>query len=434
MGSAMAAAVDDKLEADPSPMQSSDSATTKGDIAASLQRLRLQVRNNPELSEATKARVDTLINEIYKHLWKGKYDLEQPAAFPPMHIRLKPGATASRIRRSYRWTLEQKAFLRKLINKLVNVGVISRVDSEWCCPVVLVLKPDGNWRLCVDPSKLNEATVPMVWEMPRVREAMQEQLAGMRWMCKFDFCAMFWQIPLAEESRRLFSFYAGALGSYQFNRVAMGELNSSIYTQRMVTHMFANVKRKDGRPLLGNGLIVQTDDVLLYTTSGEDKAASEAEMLEILELFLHTVSCHHMSMHPSKCELFTSSTTYCGLQVTRQGITVDPVRIAGLRNMPAPKTVGDVWQFQAAAGWIREDIPLFSQADATLTEFRTAAMQGYARKNMRQASKIKLTDAGWGPVQQQALTTMREALQQTICSSYRDRRMMACLFTDASTD
>ena len=88
----------------------------------------------------------------------------------------------------------------------------------------------------------------------------------------------------------------------------------------MVTHMFTNVKRKDDRPLIDNGLIIQTDDVLLYTTSGQDEAASEAKMLEILELFLHTVSCHDMSMHPSKCELFTPSTTYCGLQVTRQGI------------------------------------------------------------------------------------------------------------------
>ena len=172
---------------------------------------------------------------------------------------------------------------------------------------------------------------------------MQEQLTGMQWMCKFDFCAMFWQIPLHKESRHLFSFYAGELGSYQFNRVAMGALNSSIYTQLMVTHMFANVNRRDGRPLLGNGLIIQTDDVLLYTTFGDDEDESQREMLEILELFLHTVSCHNMAIHPNKCELFVDSTTYCGLRVTRQGITVDPERVAGLLNMPAPETVGDVW-------------------------------------------------------------------------------------------
>ena len=135
---------------------------------------------------------------------------------------------------------------------------------------------------------------------------------------------MFWQIPLEEESRRLFSFYAGDLGSYQFNRVAMGALNSSIYTQRMVTQMFENVHRKDGRPLIGNGLMIQTDDVLLH-------AKSEEEMLEILRLFLHVTACHNMALNPGagKCNLFVKETIYCGLKITREGISVDPERVAG---------------------------------------------------------------------------------------------------------
>ena len=230
-----------------------------------------------------------------------------------MVIKLKPGATPTRIRRKYRWTTEQRQFLRKLLRKLLNVGIISRVNSEWCCPVVLVIKPDKTWRLCVDPSALNKATVPMVWEIPRVRELIQEELTGMKWMCRFDFVSMFWQIPLHPDSRHLFSFYAGEFGSFQFNRVAMGALNSSIYTQMMVTHMFANVRRKDGRLLLGNGLMVQTDDVLLH-------AESETEMLEMLDLFLHTVVCHDMSINPAKCELFVDSTIFCGLKITRQGV------------------------------------------------------------------------------------------------------------------
>ena len=113
-----------------------------------------------------------MILEKYANTWRDKYDLQQPVEFPPMVIRLKPGATPARIKRHYKWTPEQKRFLRRLIDKLVNVGVISRTDSEWCCPVVLALKPDGTWRLCVDPSSLNRATVPMTWDIPKVREVM----------------------------------------------------------------------------------------------------------------------------------------------------------------------------------------------------------------------------------------------------------------------
>ena len=85
-----------------------------------------------------------MLHEKYGHAWKTKYDLTEPAEFPPMEIRLKPDARPKKIRRHYRWFQEQRQFLRKLLRKLVDVGVISRVDSEWCCPVVLVIKPDGH--------------------------------------------------------------------------------------------------------------------------------------------------------------------------------------------------------------------------------------------------------------------------------------------------
>ena len=164
-------------------------------------------------------------------------------------------------------------------------------------------------------------------------------------MCQFDFSAMFWQIPLAKEPRNLFSFYTGEFGTYQFNRVAMGDLNSSIYTQRMVTHMFQGVKLRDGRPLLNNCLLVMTDDVLLHARSIE-------EMIHILDLFLHTVACHKMSLAPKKTRLFCTSTIYCGHKITRQGITVDPARIQGLREMPKRVMCGNSTRRRAGSGRI----------------------------------------------------------------------------------
>ena len=240
---------------------------------------------------------------------------------------------------------------------------------------------------------------------------------------------MFWQIPLDKDSRKLFSFYAGDLGSYMFNRVAMGALNSSIYTQRMVSQMFQNVTRSDGRQLLMNGLMVQTDDVLLW-------AESEEEMMEILELFLRVAVSHNVAIHPgrAKCELFITETIYCGLRITRDGITVDPDRVKGLQEVEQPKTVGDVWQFNAGANWIREDIPLLSKPAAVLTQFRTQALKGKKKRNLKAAQKITLDDAGWSDEQQDAWESIKTMMMQAITTSFRDRRKKACIFTDASTE
>ena len=154
----------------------------------------------------------------------------------------------------------------------------------------------------MDPGSLNAATIPMIWEVPKVRSLLQDKLVGCSWFAKFDFIAMFWQLALHEDSRHLFSFYAGRFGSFCFNRVAMGALNSSIYTQKMLTRMFANTLFR-GKPILENGLFVQTDDVLLYATSAE-------ELLELIVIFLRVVMMHNLAIHPDKCLLFARSLIY----------------------------------------------------------------------------------------------------------------------------
>ena len=50
------------------------------------------------------------------------------------------------------------------------------------------------------------------------------------------------------------------------------------------------------------------------------------------------------------------------------------------------------------------------------------------------ASRIKLRTSTWGAAEEKAWEDIRINLEQSITTSYRDRRMRACLFTDASKD
>ena len=274
------------------------------EIQLALKRHCTTAQEREELTDPTKAAVRQILYERYLRTWRAKFDLEEPASLPPMVIELMPGARPAKIRRSYNWSPQQREWLRKHLKKLVDMGVISRVSSNWCCPIVLVLKDDLSWRLCVDPSSLNKYTVPMAYDIPVMRDVLQSSLRDMKWMCRFDFVSMFWQIPLAPESRQLFCFHAGDLGTYCFNRVAMGALNSSAYTQKVMSQIFQEVKQPDGQPLLHNGLLINTDDVLLY-------AADQTQMIARLELFMKTVVEHHLAIHPGKAELFCTETVYC---------------------------------------------------------------------------------------------------------------------------
>ena len=139
-----------------------------------------------------------------------------------------------------------------------------------------------------------------------------------------------------------------------------------------------------------------------------------------------------MALHPGKVRLFQREVIYTGLHVSAAGISADPHRIAGLVMMPLPKTVGDVWQFTAAVGWIRRDLPLLAVAEDKLNKLVTNALKGKKKRDMRAASKITLAEAGWGPEHRDAWESIKTTMVESITTSYRDRRMLACIFTDAS--
>ena len=164
----------DRLEAENEKSESPLDPTEDGsDLAQALDEVCRCINAREDLADETKAELIMMITTTHAKMWKAKFDLERPADLPFMKIHLKEGAKPAKMKRVYRWCPAQREFLRKHLDKLVRKGIISPVDSQWVCPIVLVPKTKGVWRLCVDPSRLNRWTVPLLWHIPRVREELQ---------------------------------------------------------------------------------------------------------------------------------------------------------------------------------------------------------------------------------------------------------------------
>ena len=136
-------------------------------------------------------------------------------------------------------------------------GIILRVEAptDWCSGMVVVRKADGNVRICVDFTKLNENVKRENFPLPVIDQTLG-MLAGVKYFTKLDANSSFWQIPLADESKPLTCFIT-PFGRYVFNRLPYGLCSASEFFQRRMSQILDGIL----------GVMCHTDDILVFGTT-----------------------------------------------------------------------------------------------------------------------------------------------------------------------
>ena len=88
---------------------------------------------------------------------------EVPAGLPPLRgiehqIDLIPGASLPN-RPPYRTNPEETKEIQRQVQELLDKGYVRESLSLCVVPVILVLKKDGTWRICVDCRAINNITI-----------------------------------------------------------------------------------------------------------------------------------------------------------------------------------------------------------------------------------------------------------------------------------
>jgi hypothetical protein len=119
-----------------------------------------------------------------------------PTGLPPARghdhrIILKPDAPPVAVC-PYRYPVAHKNELERQCAAMIEQGIARRSDSPFSS-LVLVKKPDGSWRFCVDYRALNALTVKDAFPIPVVDELLDE-LHGARFYTKLDLRSGYHQV------------------------------------------------------------------------------------------------------------------------------------------------------------------------------------------------------------------------------------------------
>ncbi|XP_074981577.1 uncharacterized protein LOC142071118 [Caretta caretta] len=105
----------------------------------------------------------------------------------------------------YRVSPQAKTAIEREIQDMLHLGVIRPSGSAWASPVVLLPKPDGEIRFCMDYRKLNAVTRPDNYPMPCTNELL-EKLGHAQFISTLDLTKGYWQVLLDESTKESSAF------------------------------------------------------------------------------------------------------------------------------------------------------------------------------------------------------------------------------------
>ena len=146
------------------------------------------------------------------------------------------------------------------LDELEGLDMIEKVNgpTKWVSPVIVVPKPDGDIRLCVDMRRANEAIIRERHPIPTVDEVLHN-LNGRMVFSKLDLRYGYHQIELEEDSRYITTFLTYK-GFYQYKRLNFGISCAPEQYQHVISKVFSDLQ----------GVENILDDIIVHSTSHEE--------------------------------------------------------------------------------------------------------------------------------------------------------------------
>uniref|UniRef100_A0A2N9EHN4 Uncharacterized protein n=1 Tax=Fagus sylvatica TaxID=28930 RepID=A0A2N9EHN4_FAGSY len=196
---------------------------------------------------------------------------------------------------------------------------------EWLANVVMVKKPNGKWRMCVDFTDLNKACPKDSYPLPRI-DQLVDSTAGHKLLSFMDAFSGYNQIRMEEEDQEKTAFITSR-GLFCYKVMPFGLKNAGATYQRLVNKMFHDQ--------IGRNVEVYVDDMLVKSKENEDHLTDLKETFQALRTY-------NMKLNPEKCAFGVSSGKFLGFMVSQRGIEANPDKIKAILEMSPPTTVKEV--------------------------------------------------------------------------------------------
>lgn len=285
--------------------------------------------------------------------------VDTPELFANLSPACQPICTKSR-----RFSLDDRQFIAREINRLLQDGVIEESSSPWRAQVLVVKDPTERHRrrLCVDYSQtINLFTQLDAYPLPRIDD-MVNSLASYSVFSTFDLKSAYHQIPIKESDKKFTAFEANG-NLFQWTRVPFGVKNGVSVFQRAMDKLVKEEKLVDTFPYLDN-----------ITVAGRSKEEHDRNV----ERFLTVIKDRNFTLNEEKSILSCSEINILGYTVGNGVIKPDADRLRPLQDLPTPMSLKSLKRALGMLAYYAKWIPRFSDKIRPLTQVESFPMDASA--------------------------------------------------------
>lgn len=300
------------------------------------------------------------------------------------HVRRPPIALLGRI--------EEK------LDQLESADIIEKVTgySDWLSPLVVLVKDDGDLRICVDMRMANRAIKREYHFMPTIDDFLP-RMKSAKFFSRLDIKEAFHQIELDESSRSITTFITHR-GTYRYKRLMFGVSCAPEMFQKILEQLLASCEN----------CISFIDDIIVF-------GADEAEHDRYLNKVLDVLKSHNVLLNMKKCLFKVTELDFLGHHISSQGIRPAESKVEALKAFRTPKDVEELRSFLGLATYVGRFLPDLGTISAPL---RLLTHTGVAFQ--------------WTDVHEAAFLRMKDVISDVKQLKFFDTGMRTRVIADAS--